>query len=728
MDKSHDRYHEIGFKSSFGTKRFFRRWLHRNNGSYSSQGDSSRRALTLKPMLATIAFFLLLGIWLHFHVQEGLQDTLSAKFTAILDAESLALELWDRNEKEMVRSWLNHPEFRRNIAFFMEDADVGWETQETGEEWKSRRSLKEGLEEQVKTASYEGYAIVDRSGLILIANDPLLEKNYLTPKGVALASRALQEEFLMTAPMRPEEVYGESVALGSRPVMLLAGAVTDNEDRKVAILFFSFYPGEDFNRIFSLGHLGSAGDSFAFNSDGFMISESRNLAQAEKLGILADSRRKSAILNIRLLNPQRGSQGSEGAEAKMSNAALTKMARSALLGESRMNLKGYGDHRGVEVVGAWRWLDQFGFGIAVEVEKSQAYRMLSPIRAAVVVLFSLLIASTLLLLLFRLKVGQLRSRISEIEHLGSYNLEAEIGEGGMGRVFKASHALLKRPAAVKLLKSEGVTPGAVTRFEREVQLTSRLSHPNTIVIYDYGRTPEGLFYYVMEYLEGFTLARLLDEFGAAPPARAVNILRQICGSLVEAHSIGLIHRDLKPTNIMLCTLGGIYDYAKVLDFGMVKNLRDRDSNSTAPQVLYGAPCYIAPERIEDPARCDARTDIYSLGAIAFNLVTGRDVFEGLSSADILLKVVHEEPPRPSAIAPYPIPSSLDDHILSCLAKDPDLRPQSVENMLGVLNDIKTEDTWTQRQAREWWQENTQELSPSREDAETSMNERSVKTA
>jgi serine/threonine-protein kinase len=213
----------------------------------------------------------------------------------------------------------------------------------------------------------------------------------------------------------------------------------------------------------------------------------------------------------------------------------------------------------------------------------------------------------------------------------------------------------------------------------------------------------------MEYLEGFTLSRLLERSGAVLPARAISILKQICGSLIEAHSIGLIHRDIKPANIMLCTLGGLHDYAKVLDFGMVKDINTQDTNLTAPQALHGTPCYIAPERIEAPTRCDAGTDIYSLGAIAFNLVTGRDVFEGRSAADILVKAVHEAPPPPSSLAPYPVPLELEELILSCLAKDPGGRPQSVAVILESLERIKTDAPWTQKQAREWWQKHAAEL-------------------
>jgi eukaryotic-like serine/threonine-protein kinase len=687
-----------------------KRWLSNLDVLFSRRNPRWERR-TAESILAAITFFLLLGIWLHFHVREGLQDTLRANFTAVLDAEVFALQLWESNEKEMVRSWLNHPQFTRNITRFMGGLGSGNAApgQDAGRS-ESYTALKEGLEQESQTASYQGYAIVDRSGLILLSDESSIEGGYLSPKGVSLATRAVQEGLLLTPPVRVDEIYGENKPSWQSPMMLLVAPAADDRNRIVGVLFFSFFPGEDFSRIFSMSPMGAAGDSYAFNSEGLMISESR-LSAGEMSPFLIDKTRSSTILNVRLVEAGRSPDTTAGTKGSASRSAFTRMAGSALLGESGMDLDGYRNHRGVEVVGAWRWLDEQGYGIAIEVEKSQAYSILSPIRAAVIVLFSLLAVSTAFLLLFLSRIGRLRRRISEIERVGSYKLEEKIGEGGTGTVYTATHALLKRQAAIKFLKPEGVPHGSTVRFEREVRLTSRLTHPNTIVIYDYGRTQEGIFYYVMEYLNGFTLARLLERSGAVAPARSINILAQISGSLIEAHSIGLIHRDIKPLNVMLCAIGGLYDHVKVLDFGMVKDLSGKDPSLTATQALYGTPCYIAPERIENPMNCDARTDIYSLGAIAFNLVTGRDVFEGTSAADMLVKAIHEAPSRPSSVAPCAIPGELEELILRCLAKDPGQRPQSVAEIRETLEHLQAEHSWTQKQAREWWRWHADELRP-----------------
>ena len=202
--------------------------------------------------------------------------------------------------------------------------------------------------------------------------------------------------------------------------------------------------------------------------------------------------------------------------------------------------------------------------------------------------------------------ARLHREVSQARRVGQYTLQKRIGGGGMGQVYLARHALLKRPTAIKLLRPDQTSPLTIARFEREVQLTSQLTHPNTIEIFDFGRTPEGLFYYAMEYLPGLTLAELVRQEGPLPAERVICILRQVCGSLKEAHAVGLIHRDIKPQNIMLCERGGQWDFVKVLDFGLVKQLPDGHAPQlTADQQVSGTPLYIAPEVWIQPQRADA---------------------------------------------------------------------------------------------------------------------------
>jgi eukaryotic-like serine/threonine-protein kinase len=294
----------------------------------------------------------------------------------------------------------------------------------------------------------------------------------------------------------------------------------------------------------------------------------------------------------------------------------------------------------------------------------------------------------------------LRREVRHARQLGQYTLEEKLGEGGMGVVYRARHAMLRRPTAVKLLKAEAMGAAGLQRFEREVQLTAGLSHPNTVTVFDYGRTPEGVFYYAMEYLEGLGLDQLVAADGPQPPARAAHILRQVLEALAEAHGIGLVHRDVKPGNVILCERGGVSDVAKVVDFGLVKDL-DADGSMTHEAALVGTPLYLAPEAIRSPA-ADARADLYSVGAVAYFLLAGRNVFEGRTIIEICGHHLHTTPTPPSERLGRPLPADLEAWVLACLEKDPARRPPSAAAAAARLERCSLAGEWTREQARAWW--------------------------
>jgi len=296
----------------------------------------------------------------------------------------------------------------------------------------------------------------------------------------------------------------------------------------------------------------------------------------------------------------------------------------------------------------------------------------------------------------------LRAEMLEARRLGQYVIEKKIGSGGMGEVYLAHHGMMRRPSAIKLLRADQAGEVNLARFEREVQLTARLTHPNTITIFDYGRTHDGVFYYAMELLNGATLQRVVSIDGAQPPERVVRILSMLCGALAEAHGIGLIHRDIKPANIMLCTQGGERDVVKLLDFGLVKEFQvGRDVTLTGECVAIGTPQYMAPEAILDPAAADARTDIYALGAVAYYLLAGTDVFNGKSVVEVLSQQLSQKPEPLSARRGLSIPAALDAVVLSCLEKDPKDRPQTVDELRRRLEACRIE-PWDRAHVDAWW--------------------------
>ncbi|MGE0548181.1 MAG: serine/threonine-protein kinase [Kofleriaceae bacterium] len=296
----------------------------------------------------------------------------------------------------------------------------------------------------------------------------------------------------------------------------------------------------------------------------------------------------------------------------------------------------------------------------------------------------------------------LRRQVSAAMQLGQYTLDRKIGEGGMGSVYRAHHALLRRPTAVKLLLPDRVGAGNLDRFEREVQHMSQLTHPNTVAVFDYGRSPDGVFYYAMEYLGGIDLEHLVNRFGPQPSGRVVHILTQVCGALQEAHQAGLIHRDIKPANIILCERGPLLDVAKVVDFGLVKEIaRDGD---TSHQIILGTPAYIAPEAVTEPDRIGPSVDLYALGAVGYFLLTGRRVFEGKTSLELCIQHVTQVPVLPSAVVAVSISTELEAIVMKCLAKTPEQRYGSAAELADALDTLPPAQDWDRNAARTWWSE------------------------
>lgn len=293
--------------------------------------------------------------------------------------------------------------------------------------------------------------------------------------------------------------------------------------------------------------------------------------------------------------------------------------------------------------------------------------------------------------------------------LGSYELIERLGEGGMGEVWRARHRLLARDVALKLVRPSILgrcredTAITLSRFEREAQVTASLSSPHTIRIFDYGRTEEGTFYYVMELLDGRDLETLVQEFGPLPPGRVMYLLQQIASSLAEAHARGLIHRDIKPANIYLCRKGLEYDFVKVLDFGLVKQEEHgpASTRTTCDRVTLGTPAYMAPETIIGDPSADRRVDIYALGCVAYYLLTGELVFKGPSPMSVLMQHVQEQPVPPSERASRPIPADVEALVMACLDKNPNNRP-TAEELLQMTGDPETAPVWNANAARRWW--------------------------
>ena len=309
-------------------------------------------------------------------------------------------------------------------------------------------------------------------------------------------------------------------------------------------------------------------------------------------------------------------------------------------------------------------------------------------------------------------------RLREAQELGSYHLLEPLGTGGMGEVWRARHRLLARDAAIKLVRpellgasTEAETKSVLRRFEREAQATAMLNSPHTIQVFDFGVTEDGAFYYVMELLTGRDLESLVREFGPLPASRAIYLLRQVAHSLADAHARGLVHRDIKPANIYICRMGLEYDFAKVLDFGLVKvkQSRNTDTLTTLQHTTSGTPAYMAPETILGDAEVDRRADVYALGCVAYFLLTGQLVFEADTSMKVLMHHLNTPPIPPSQRTELPIPRELDELVLACLQKDPARRPQNAGELFRMAYDCRACEGWNADAAEAWWQAHLPEL-------------------
>ena len=320
------------------------------------------------------------------------------------------------------------------------------------------------------------------------------------------------------------------------------------------------------------------------------------------------------------------------------------------------------------------------------------------VKTCIVMLMTAVIAST-----GAARIGTLRREAFAAKELGQYRLKERIGRGGMGEVYLAEHRLIKRPCAVKLIRSDRATdPQAIARFEREVQTAANLTHWNSVNVYDYGHAEDGTFYFVMEYLPGMSLQELVDTHGPLSSARTIYFLRQICGALQEAHEMNFVHRDLKPANIFAAKLGGEQDVAKLLDFGLAKDVAAGGSTElTMFDAIAGSPLFMAPEIATGDAEPGVRSDIYSLGCVAYFLLTGQPPFPGDNPIKVLMAHANDPLVSPSRLHANIAPD-LESIVLRCLEKDPETRIQSAGELAELLDTCRDAHDWSRAEAHQWW--------------------------
>ena len=491
------------------------------------------------------------------------------------------------------------------------------------------------------------------------------------------------------------------------PTMAVATPVVGRSGVVEGVLVLGIDPNEDFTRILQQARFGETGESYAFDAEGFMLTQSRFDDQLRELGLLTEDPGRTSILNIQVRDPGCNlCEPETPVPAALHERPLTVAAQGAVSGTPGSDVEGYADYRGVPVVGAWTWVPEMNMGVVTEVDRDEAYAPLAGMQMAFGLLVGLVGLTGVGTLGFMWAAARsdlrLRKAEGQVESLGQYQIERQLGQGGMGTVFLARHALLRRPTALKVLEDEK-SGDAALRFEREVQATCQLNNPHTISIYDFGHTPEGKFFYAMEFLDGLTLSQLIEAQGPLPPARAVHLLEQVCESLAEAHGQNMIHRDVKPDNILVCARGGLYDFVKVLDFGLVKQVEgsDGDAKLTAKGMVVGTPLYMPPEQVLG-IEADARADVYAVGCVAYHLLTGSPPFVGSNVFKVMTAHCKEALEDPSSRLGAELPSDLEQLVRDCLAKERDQRPADAQVVLDRLHALEIGPRWTRRDSAAWW--------------------------
>jgi hypothetical protein len=595
-------------------------WASRSlSQTVSRTGVFLKKQLWIWPIVAVL-LLLVIGLVVRSAIASTMRNNLASELQTLLDVETAMLETWFETQVSNAETLANDLQIRESVyQLLARDSGLSEAPAPTA---NTDVELQTKLAPSMASHDYVGYFLADKSKRLLASSHAALIGQQDVPEYEKLLARALEGETNVCPPfpsvVRLKNSSGK-VRMGE-PTMFVCAPVRDANFQVVAALALQIRPDRDFTQSLQLGRIGGSGETYAFDETGLMVSNSRFDEDLILLGLLPDQDDARSILSIQVRAPDGNMTAGYRPTRRRAELPLTRMALDATAGNASIDVEGYPDYRGVPVVGAWEWMPKYSIGVTTEFDVAEAYRPLTILQYTFWALFGMLALSSVAIFVFTVIVARLQREAQkaaiEAQQLGQYTLDEKLGAGAMGIVYKGHHAMLRRPTAIKMLDLDAVNDTSIQRFEREVQITCRLNHPSTIAIYDYGRTPEGVFYYAMEYLDGIDLQELVDDYGPQSEQRVIHILLQICGSLYEAHSEGLVHRDIKPANIMLSRRGGLPDVVKVPDFGLVKAIDDEtQSSATAAGSLTGTPLYMSPEAIESPMSVDARSDIYAVGAV-----------------------------------------------------------------------------------------------------------------
>jgi tRNA A-37 threonylcarbamoyl transferase component Bud32 len=644
---------------------------------FSSRGKSGLVLVAMAMLFASI------GLLVAHKTKDHLKIMRAEELSAVRDGNLKALRYWLDDYLKVTQMEAANPAlidwaYSRLVA--TEDLKSPWEVD----------TLLKPLFEHGWAVSY---IITDLAGNIVKARNPALEGMRVNPRFGEKIYRAAGGQWQFITPFYPDSI--RQFKEPSKPMVWLQVPVLDASGKPIATFGLGRLAETDFTRIMQTAHIGISGETYAIDKDGYFLSESRFEKQLRAMNLLPKDSGVSSILNVKA---RTGSLANNDAVKPLTQLAIGVVAaqESGSPLTSGVLMQPSEDYMGRQVVGAWMWIPDLGFGIITQMDYAEAFASLRYLYLFIGLLVFIMLALAGYSFATAKQLLMVQGELSKALEMGQYSIDKLIAQGGQGSIYLAHHNLLKRKTAIKVMRL-GADENAAQRFEREVKLASQLSHPNTIDVYDFGMSADSQAYCAMEYLAGLNLAEVVKRSGPMPVPRVIHVLKQTCASLYEAHQLGLVHRDIKPQNIMLLNNIGLPDFVKVLDFGLAKPF-EQPQNENETRTISGTPVYISPERLNRPSLATPNEDIYAVGAVAYYLLAGQPMFSYHSDLDILFQILNE--------APKPLPESVPEDIARlvffCIEKDPENRPTDIGELKQFLDVLTEKYPWADEQAIAWW--------------------------
>jgi len=674
-----------------------------SNLLWQQRQRKSRRRNSGWLWLAALLPTALIGWWTYTRVETTMRDSVRQELTSMADSVALATDQYLRGKVQLVESWSRQPSIRDAIAELAELA-------QDQSEFKTLRAAPQTdqIQSQLRTLSgFDDVKFVVWNDSFRIISSWLPDRadvgSAVHPSGAANLARVMAGETVLFGPERLTQNAEGFVPETDQPVMAIIVPVHDANDKLVAAMLVRGLGIYDqlcnmFTQVADAGQW----DAYAVGLDGAMLTSSPRAAALAAANQLELEPAEIAC-RLRISDPGMELTTETVATVNRSIYPLTLSAADATVGGSDVLTTAYRNYAGYEVVGAWRWVEPWNLGIIIEQDAETAFAAVGIVWLGFLILAGLLTVTAF-------SVATWLARISTAEHaavhpLSRYEVISELGSGGMGVVYRVRHRHLARDTALKVLRSDRHGNEDRLRFDREARLAASLRSPHAVTIYDYGRSDDGESFCVMELLHGLTLHEVVARSGFQPVGRVLFILSQVCEALIEAHAMNLLHRDIKPQNIMLSLDGAVGDWAVVFDFGLAKPLeRDVNVYQTSETVWAGTPMYMAPERFRAPSQMDPRSDIYSLGCVAYYLLSGRPPFVESNPESLFAQIISEQPISIGIHRGAEISPEISNLVYTCMAKSADERFGSVAALAKRVDQLRAKYPWTIDEARRWWQD------------------------